>query len=90
MRYIDIKYSADTGQHLNRKGMKITVRDLTRVDSPSVADKDLHVKRLERELIKEYTEKHGKLPLGNVKDESHIDRKTCITEQTWNNFFEEG
>ena len=88
MRDIDVKYSVITGANLNRKGMRITVRDLTKVDSPSIADKDLHVKRLERKLIKEYTEKHGKLPLGNVKDESHIDRKTCITKETWNTLFE--
>lgn len=88
MRDIDVKYSVITGANLNRKGMRITIRDLTKIDSPSIADKDLHVKRLERQLIKEYKEKHNKLPLGNVKDESHVDRKTCITKETWNSLFE--
>jgi hypothetical protein len=88
MRDIDVKYSAITGENLNRKGMRITIRDLTKIDSPSIADKDLHVKRLERQLIKEYKEKHNKLPLGNIKDESHVDRKTCITKETWNSLFE--
>jgi hypothetical protein len=88
MRDIDHKYHNITGSNLNRKGMKITVYDLTNVESPSMADKNLHVKRLERQLIKEYTEKHNKLPLGNIKDESHIDRKTCVNKATWFSMFD--
>jgi len=88
MREINVKYVSETGKSLSRQGMKITVRDLTKITSPSVTDKHLHVKRLERQLIKEYKETHGKLPIGNVKDESHIDNKTCITQSTWDKFFD--
>jgi hypothetical protein len=77
-----------TGTGLNRRGMKIVVRDLTNVESASVADKNLHVKQLERQLIKEYTDIHNALPIGNVKDESYIDNKTCVTKSTWHRLFE--
>lgn len=88
MRDINIKYFVDTGTALNRRGMKIIVRDLTSVDSSSSVDKNLHVKKLERQLIKEYTAIHNTLPIGNVKDESYIDNKTCVTKSTWNRLFE--
>jgi len=87
MRLIDADYCAETGEHLNRLGMKITVRDLTNVTSPAQADCNLHVKQLERQLIKEYTEKHNRLPIGNIKDEAYIDHKTYVTKETFNNIF---
>lgn len=88
MRDIDVKYFVKTGTALNRRGMKIVVRDLTDVESSSVADKDLHVKQMERQLIKEYKDIHHELPIGNVKDEAYIDNKTCVTKSTWNRLFE--
>lgn len=87
MREIDAKYLLKTGKNLNRNGMKITIHDLTNVESPSITDKNLHVKRLERQLIKEYQEANGKLPIGNVKDESYIDNKTHVTQSTWDRLF---
>ena len=88
MRDIDENYCNKTGTNLNRHGMKITVYDLTNVASPSIADKNFHVKKLERQLIKEYSEKHNKLPIGNIKDESYIDNKTCVTKSTFDRLFE--
>ena len=88
MRDIDNRYLATTNSRLNRKGMKITVRDLTRVESPSFADKHLHVKQLERQLIKEYEDTHNKLPIGNVKDESHIDNKPYVAKSTVEKLFD--
>lgn len=87
MREIDSRYCCKSGKNLNRIGMKITIRDLTNVESPSRADKHLHVKQLERKMIKEYKEKHGELPIGNIKDESYIDNKTCVTKSTWDRLF---
>lgn len=88
IRLTDAKYYVKTGTNLNRKGMTITVYDLTNLESPSFADKHLHVKQLERQLLKEYEGKHGELPIGNVKDESYIDYKTCVTKSTWERLFE--
>jgi hypothetical protein len=88
MRDIDDRYFANTSTRLNRKGMKITVRDLTRVESPSVADKHLHIKQLERQLIKEFKDTHDKLPIGNVKDESHIDNKAYVAKTTMEKLFD--
>jgi hypothetical protein len=87
MRLIDADYFAETGEHLNRLGTKIIVRDLTNMSSPSPADCNLHVKQLERQLIKEYVEKHHRLPIGNIKDEAHIDHKAYVADETFNNIF---
>lgn len=88
MRSIDADFFAETGEHLNRLGIKIIVRDLTNISSPSLADCNLHVKQLERQLIKEYVDVHNRLPVGNIKDEAYIDNKTYVTATTWNNIFE--
>jgi hypothetical protein len=88
MRYIADRYFINNGKSLNRQGMKIVVRDLTNVESASVTDKNLHVKQLERQLIKEYKDMHNTLPIGNVKDEAYIDNKTCVTKSTWDRLFE--
>jgi len=88
MRDIDNRYLAKTNTRLNRKGMKIIVRDLTRVESPSVADEHFHVKQLERQLIKEYKDAHYKLPIGNIKDESHIDNKPYVAKTTMEKLFD--
>lgn len=88
MRDINDRYFTDTNTYLNRNGMKITIRDLTAVDSPSVADEHFHVKQLERQLIKEYKDTHNKLPIGNIKDESYIDNKTYVTKVTMEKLFD--
>lgn len=88
MRTIDECYFNKTKKHLNRVGMKITVRDLTNVLSPSLADPVFHVKQLERQLIKEYQEIHGCLPIGNIKDESYIDNKTYVAKETFEKLFD--
>ena len=85
---INADYFAKTGEHLNRQGMKIIVRDLTNVSSPSLTDSNLHVKQLERQLIKEYISEHNCLPIGNIKDEAYLDSKTYVTKSVWNNLFE--
>lgn len=88
MRDVADRYFAKNGKSLNRQGMKIIVRDLTDVESPSATDNNLHVKQLERQLIKEYQEKHNALPIGNIKDESYIDSKTYVTKATMEKLFD--
>jgi hypothetical protein len=68
--------------------MKLTVYDLTKVPSPSIHDPVLHVKQLERQLIKEHQELYGHIPIGNIKDESYLDKKSYIATSTWNTLFE--
>jgi hypothetical protein len=88
MRLINIEYFRKTGEHLNRLGMTIIVRDLTNTDSPSITDPVMHVKQLERQLIREYQDTYGQAPIGNIKDEAYIDNKTYVTPQVWANLFE--
>jgi hypothetical protein len=87
MRLIDARYFKKTGKHLNRIGTTITVRDLTRVPSPSAGDPHMHVKKLEGRLIEDYKDIYGALPIGNIKDESYINSKTYVPESIWNNLF---
>jgi hypothetical protein len=88
MRTIDEYFFQKTGKNLNRVGMKLTVYDLTKVPSPSIHDPVLHVKQLERQLIKEHQELYGHIPIGNIKDESYLDKKSYIATSTWNTLFE--
>lgn len=88
MEEINRDYFDRNGENLNRMGMTIAVHDLTNIKSPSISDKNMHVKQLERQLIREYEEKHGNLPIGNKKDESYVDSKTYITDKQWNRLFD--
>lgn len=87
MVYINADYFAKTGEHLNRLGMKIVVYDLTNVESPSASDPSFHVKKLERDLIKQYYNEHNCLPIGNIKDEAYIDNKSYVSKETWSSMF---
>lgn len=87
MVYINADYFAKTGEHLNRLGMKIVVHDLTNVESPSASDPSFHVKKLERDLIKQYYNEHNCLPIGNIKDEAYIDNKSYVSKETWSSMF---
>lgn len=90
MEDIDAAYFAQTGTRLNRIGMILTVRDLTNMKSPSVAigDKDLHVYQLERELIKDYEKIHNCTPIGNIKDEAHVDQKSFVSTAQFKKLFD--
>jgi hypothetical protein len=87
MDEIDAEYFKQTGHHLNRKGMKITVRDLTNVKSPTVTDDKWHVKQLESELIQQHIDQFGKKPIGNINDQSYIINKPFINSKLWDNLF---
>ena len=89
MEDIATDYYAQTGQWLNRKNVKIIVRNLTGMSSPSVSDSKWHVKQLERKLIKEHVEHVGKLPIGNIKEESYVDNKTFVSKEIWERLVEE-
>lgn len=82
-------YFNQTGHWLNRKGMKIIVRNQTGLPSPNVSDSKWHVKQLERKLIKEHVEQLGRLPIGNIKEEAYIDDKTFVSTDVWNNLFQD-
>ena len=89
MEDIATDYYAQTGQWLNRKNVKIIVRNLTGMSSPSVSDSKWHVKQLERKLIKEHVEQFGKLPIGNIKEESYVDNKAFVRKEIWERLVEE-
>jgi len=86
---IDAEYFAQTGNHLNRNGMKIIIMDQTEIQSPNASDKKWHVKQLERKLIKEHVDQFGYKPIGNIKDEAYIDGKAFVSVDLWNNLFED-
>jgi hypothetical protein len=87
MEQISDAYRREVGKPLNRKFTKIIVRDLTNVVSPSVSDEFHHIKLLERELIKEHQIMYNRLPIGNINDESHMDRKVFTSNDIFNHLF---
>ena len=89
MRDLDQCYHNLFGEYMNRNHMKIRVIDMTNVVSDNINDPVWPLKKLERELIKRYQEKYNRLPIGNIRDESHIDYRGYVGKQTFDNLFEE-
>jgi hypothetical protein len=75
------------GKYPHKDNVIFTVHDLTNVTSPSIAEPYFHVEQLERKLIREYEGKHGRRPIGNIKSESHVDRKTIVHKDIFNLLF---
>lgn len=88
MRQISEHHFEKTSQRLNRDGMHLIIYDLSNVASPSASDPYLHVKQLERQLIKAHQNKYNCTPIGNVKDEAYIDSKTYVSAAMLDSLFE--
>jgi hypothetical protein len=74
--------------HINKNDVCVKVWDMT--DYPFAVDGDPkhEVTQLEDQFLDSYIKQHGSLPLGNLRDESHIRRKTRVTDQIFNSIFD--
>jgi hypothetical protein len=64
--------------------------DMTNYPRAYSTDPAYEVRALERQLIREHIAEHGKKPVGNIKDEEHMDRKTNVKDTLfWDLFAEE-
>ena len=63
------------------------VWDMTHYPKSNIRNPSFEVRALERQLIKQYVDQHGKLPVGNVKSEEHMDRKMMVTNRMFDTLF---
>lgn len=73
---------------IHKMDVCIVVWDMTSYPSAHPLDPDFEVKQLERQFIKAHIDKFGEKPVGNIKDESHMDTKFIVTNSQFNNLFE--
>jgi hypothetical protein len=73
---------------INRNDVTITFWDMTLYPRASSLDTKFEVNLLERYLIKEHINNIGYKPPGNIKDESHMDNKTIVTDEVFGNLFD--
>jgi len=72
---------------INKNDVSIRIWDMTNYPSSYISDKAFEIKALERQFIREYEDKHKRRPIGNIKDEKHMDRKTAVKTDLFDTFF---
>lgn len=73
---------------INKNDITIQIWDMTHYPRANSKDPKFEVNKVERQLIKEYIDLHKQKPVGNIKDESHMDNKGCITDKMFASIFE--
>jgi hypothetical protein len=73
---------------ITKNDICIHIWDMTNYPRASAIDPKYEVNLLERQLIKEHINKVGYKPIGNIKDESHMDNKLIITDQHFGSLFD--
>ena len=76
--------------NISKNDICIMIWDMTNYPQASLANPSFEVRSLERQLIKAYIDEHGKKPVGNIKDEEHMDRKTRVKTDLFNTLFHSG
>jgi hypothetical protein len=76
--------------NINKNDICIMIWDMTNYPQASLANTSFEVRALERQLIKAYIDEHGKKPVGNIKDEEHMDRKTRVRTDLFDALFHSG
>lgn len=73
---------------INKADVWIRVWDMTHYPKTMAKDPTYDVKALERQFLKEYKAQHGAIPVGNIKDEAHMDQHT-VHDRVFDSFFNE-
>lgn len=73
---------------INKNDVILHIWDMSNYPRASKINHKFEVNQLERQLIKEHIEKHGFKPVGNIKDESHMDNKSIVTDQHFDSLFD--
>lgn len=74
--------------YINKNDVCVKVWDMTNYQFAVDGDPKHEVTQLEDQFLDSYIKQHGSLPLGNLRDESHIRRKTRVTDQIFNSIFD--
>lgn len=72
---------------INKADVWIRVWDMTYYPKTIANDPAYDVKALERQFLKEYEDQHGAIPVGNIKNEAHMD-KPSVSDKTFSAFFD--
>ena len=75
---------------INKNDVSIKIWDMTSYPSSYISDSAFEIKALERQLIKEYEDIYNRRPVGNIKDEKHMDRKTGVKAELFEALFSGG
>lgn len=75
---------------IHKNDVSIHVWDMTshQFSAEDFPEHDLTI--VENQLIEQHKEVVGYIPVGNIKDESHIKSKSIVTDTVFNNLFEAG
>jgi hypothetical protein len=74
--------------NINKNDITIQVWDMTNYPRANSNNPKFEVNQVERQFIKEYIKLHGSRPIGNIKDERHMDNKAFVPDVMFNNLFE--
>lgn len=75
--------------NINKNDVCIKVWDMTNFTFSVASDHRHELTVVENELIAEHIKTFGHQPIGNVKDESYIVRKTRVTDQIFDSLFDQ-
>lgn len=73
---------------IHKNDVCVKIWDMTAYPRCSSLKPNFEVDKLERELIKAHITQHGSRPIGNIKDESHMDNAVVISDSHFENLFE--
>ena len=73
--------------NINKNDVRIQIWDMTGYPRENADDYKFEINQAERQFIKEHIEKFGFKPIGNIKDEKHIDNKARVQDVTFDRFF---
>ena len=73
---------------IHKDDVVIHVWDMTSYPQTIEGDFKFDINKLERQFIKAHINKHGRTPLGNIKDESHMDTKWVVSSEVFTSLFE--
>ena len=73
---------------INKNSVSIQIWDMSLYPRVSSINPKFEVNQLERQLIKNHIDLVGYRPVGNIKDESHMDSKSIVTDQQFDSLFD--
>ena len=85
----DMRALAAKFPNINKNNVCIKVWDMTGFPFSVAHDHRHEMTVLENQLIQEHIKKFGYQPIGNIRDESNITKKTRVTDQMFNSLFDE-
>jgi hypothetical protein len=84
----DMEALAEKFPNINKNDVSIQVWDMTSVTFSVATDHRYELTIVENELIAMHIKAFGHQPLGNVKDQSYINKQSRVTDQMFNSLFD--